>query len=297
MKPLPRRGFTLIELLVVIAIIAILIGLLLPAVQKVREAAQKAAVSSQMRSIITAVHLCDSSYDRMPPIYGPFGGASQNFSFWLHLLPFVEQQNLHAEGIVNATEWYKTVVNPYRAKLDRSQTSGTVIEGWGVGNFAANFQVFGSEAGSYWLCDGIASLGNTFQDGASNTILFATRYGNCGMNPYYGVAMSSTWAANNAKFYNNLYSYGAYFAISKPGQGSYIPDASGIGVTFQATPSAQALAGMVECNADYAQSFTSAGIQVGLADGSVRIVSPTINGLTWRNALLPNDGKVLGSDW
>jgi hypothetical protein len=68
-------------------------------------------------------------------------------------------------------------------------------------------------------------------------------------------------------------------------------------VTFQSQPAQPAAAGAVGCDPNYAQSFTAAGIQVALMDGSVRTVSPQVSGLTWRNALMPASGQALGPDW
>ena len=117
-SPKPRPGFTLIELLVVIAIIGVLVGLLLPAVQKAREAAARAQCGNNLKQMGIALHNSHDTYNMFPPVtvnqwrsfFGGAGGVhyagpyvpnnintcgSDKVTFFYALLPFIEQQNLH----------------------------------------------------------------------------------------------------------------------------------------------------------------------------------------------------------
>src|ERR1700686_5084373 len=106
-----RRGFTLIELLVVIAIIAILIGLLLPAVQKVREAANRAKCENTLKQLGVAAHNYHDTYGQFPPavqVYTTQTAGQNNMCSWYNnpmpgpnwavlMLPFIEQDGLYRQ--------------------------------------------------------------------------------------------------------------------------------------------------------------------------------------------------------
>jgi prepilin-type N-terminal cleavage/methylation domain-containing protein len=209
-----KSGFTLIELLVVIAIIAILIGLLLPAVQKVREAAARTTCVNQMKNLGLAVGNYEGTFSKFPGMstnatLNAVPSQDQYFgSLHTQLLPYIEQESLQKLIISQGTSTYNNAaaVTPIKILVcpsDTSVSNGVLPNLKGATSYVPNTQVFGnSNSANATLTTLNCALRSTYnmgslsnRDGTSNTIIFFEQFASASISP--GAAGSSgqnAWA-------------------------------------------------------------------------------------------------------
>jgi type II secretory pathway pseudopilin PulG len=249
-------------LLVVIAIIAILIGLILPAVQKVREAAARTQSQNNLKQMGLALQNFASTYNtQLPPSYGayppPSGPTGSLFCF---LLPFIEENNLFNQynpgpgGTFGGspTMGIPVVVKPYVAPGDPTNSNPMFP---GLSSYASNVLVF--QAGG-------ARLPASFPDGTSNTVVLMERYAIANTS---GGQVGHFWSASDT--WLNVTPTSGFQLAPAPVN------------TFESQP----------------QGFSSGGMQVALGDGSVRSVSAGVSNNTWYLACNPADGQPMPADW
>jgi prepilin-type N-terminal cleavage/methylation domain-containing protein/prepilin-type processing-associated H-X9-DG protein len=309
-----RRAFTLIELLVVIAIIAILIGLLLPAVQKVREAAARMSCSNNLKQLGIAVHSYNDTRGRFPHNGDPAlnegccdTSGSRHWSWLARMLPFIEQDNLFKQYNMGnnpeptmsaAAAMINTHVKTHRCPSDTTPDLRT-----GVANFPASQSVASTSykgvSGSQWTHGGGGTFRNDLGaagggDGVlgSNGIFFRVDFRR---TLSLGLVSGADGLSNTLMIGEDIGSMNVHNAWA------YANGAVGTCAIPLNNAMKQGDPGFNNPgdwpNVYSFRSRHPGGANFALADGSVRFVSQSMALATYRNAATWNGGETLGSDW
>jgi prepilin-type N-terminal cleavage/methylation domain-containing protein/prepilin-type processing-associated H-X9-DG protein len=270
-----RSGFTLIELLVVIAIIAILIGLLLPAVQKVREAAARMKCSNNLKQMILGLHNYESAYGNFPNPRGTnFNGWTAYRGWMCEILPYIEQDNLHRQMYTTPwnTGFFTAYLRPVPTFVCPSDVRNTGQPGSGGNGALTSYlgvtgsdntstaQITGPSNGFFRVTStpaapqakGVTMTGIT--DGTSNSLAIGER----------PPSMNSFWGWWSVSDFDCLLSLQQRYAFDS---GCVYPG------VFRA-PRLNVAASM-NCNGDteHFWSFHTNGANFAMADGSIRFLA------------------------
>jgi prepilin-type N-terminal cleavage/methylation domain-containing protein/prepilin-type processing-associated H-X9-DG protein len=327
-----RSGFTLIELLVVIAIIAVLIALLLPAVQAAREAARRSQCVNNTKQIVLAMRNYESANGALPLGRTLQAGTYRPFSQQARILQFMEQNNIFSSlnfslssyDVSNVTG-AATVVNSFLCPSDAAIQipSGQVLAGYGWAgvNYRANE---GTSVAMWYGADDTTNVNNgivaqqpnglfysdqlitlaSITDGTSNTAAFSEHvlgdFSNSVATDFSDTFEPGTHPLNSddalqmcqATNINNLALQG-YSNVGAPWIYGYHSTTS---YWHSAPPNTRSCMFPPSRISTTANSRHPGGVNVGLADGSVRFIKSSIGLQTWRALGTRNLGEVISSD-
>ena len=293
-----RSGFTLIELLVVIAIIAILIGLLLPAVQKVRAAAARMSCTNNLKQMGLALHNYHDVNERFPSAYTAVGYTSGR-GWGVEILPYLEQEALFRQVSAAPAIWgsmqavsavasgTQTPVKVYRCPSDPAQDLNAQMGNFAASNYRAtcgsvfvlNYTPSQDYGGVMFQNSRVRITDVTNGDGTTQTLLVGEGKIEPARRLVTGNAISSgLWAGMSGSY--NVSGLGGFVWVDNvmwfTGDASFTP-ASFVDAGFN--------------------SNHSGTVNFVFADGSVRGLSTSVSPTTRSLLGTRNDGKVIGNDW
>lgn len=266
-EKLVRRGASLIEVLLVLAIIGLMIGLLLPAVQKIRSRSSELAHCNHLKQVnLATMNFADANHGTLPGRFAYDTLQYRSKQVFVLILPYLEQQALYSAFTGNPLALFdapRQGVEMYFHPRDptRSLQGGP---GFGVGvnvraSLAENFCVFFEQSSSIMA------------DGNSNTIFFAEHYSICGDKEYLFPSEAGTSFANRF-------------------DGDASPFVKPLPVPFQHRPRTG------ECDPRLIHASGPSGLYCGMGDGSVRLFSPSVNRSVFWAAVTPAGGEVVEFD-
>jgi prepilin-type N-terminal cleavage/methylation domain-containing protein len=286
-----RKGMTLVELLLVIAIIGTLIALLLPAVIRIRQESLLQSSLNNLRQITFAtLNYSETNNNRLPYLVGRFSDPTD--TVFVAMLPYLEQEPLYDffhGKVYDVNNPVNMIVSSFLNPLDPTAVDVDMNHfraGLAISSYACNAYVF----------TGKSSLASIL-DGTSNTILFSEHYQKCGPVVFNylaagtGSRLSKDFPGTRASFADGgpLVEDGAncgdYFPITQ-GNISVAAD----NVTFQVRPA------IGDCDPRLPNATSARGLQVGMADGGVRILSAGLAPLVFWGAVTPASGEVISFD-
>ena len=262
---------------------------------------------NNMKQFGLAAHNYVDANKQLPPAFVEYGGSGWKDGSWIvHILPYVEQDNLKRvvdNSTSSSDQYYAITYNQSPPKIfinptDPANSNGAYTDGpWGVYSvtgYVANYLATGGVYNAQKL--NMRSI-EQVSDGSSNTILYTERITVCLANyqphrpgysgDYYNIAPY----ANAGAWYQWMPTIN-YWGPDGTSAAGYI---TGAATRPQFAPTWNSRTS--QCDYRLASAPRSSGIMVCLGDGSIRMVTSGISGDTWWAAMTPTGGEILGSDW